>query len=204
MRCDYVSWMRFQGMCAALAQRIRADGFQPDAIIGIARGGYMPARVLADLFGLINLAAIKIEHYQGTRKSRQALIRHPLPDRFAGRRVLLVDDVSDSGDTFAVALDHLRQRGGLGEIRTAVLHHKLTSSYTPDYFAHRVVSWRWIIYPWALTEDLQTLIGAMSPRPATAEEAGRQLRERHGLKIPCRIVAEVLPFVQPRGAVTGR
>ena len=195
MRCDYVSWMQFQRLCAELARRIRADGFKPDAIIGIARGGYMPARVLADLFGLMNLASLKIEHYRGTRKSRQAMIRHLLPEGFTGRRVLLVDDVSDSGDTLDVALDHLRNCSGLGEIRTAVLHHKVTSSYTPDYFAHKVVSWRWIIYPWAVTEDLQTLIGGMSPRPGTAEEAARQLRERHGLKIPRGIVEEVLPFV---------
>ena len=195
MRCDYVSWTQFQRLCAGLARRIRADGFRPDAIIGIARGGYMPARVLADLFGLMNLAALKIEHYRGTHKSRQALIRHPLPEGFAGRRVLLVDDVSDSGDTFDVAMDHLRNCSDLGEIRTAVLHHKVTSSYVPDYFAYKVVTWRWIIYPWAVAEDLQTLIGGMSSRPVSAEEAVRRLRERHGLKIPRSVVEEVLSFL---------
>ena len=68
-RCEYISWNRFYGFCAELHRRIASTGFRPDIIVGIARGGYMPARVLADFFDLMNLAAIKVEHYHGPRKS---------------------------------------------------------------------------------------------------------------------------------------
>lgn len=191
-RCEYVSWQRVYHLCAVLCQRIRTDGFRPDAIIGIARGGYIPARILADFFGVMNLAALKIEHYRGTRKSRQARVTHPLPDAFAGRRVLLVDDVSDSGDTFEAAFRHIADYAGVGEMRTAVLHHKVTSSCVPDYFAHKVIAWRWIIYPWALAEDLTTLVGELGEVPADVDDLAARLRETLGLRIPRTVLAGVL------------
>jgi hypoxanthine phosphoribosyltransferase len=190
-RCEYISWNRFYGFCAELHRRIAAAGFRPDMIVGIARGGYMPARVLADFFDTMNLAAIKVEHYHGPRKSSRAIVRYPLPVDITGQRVLVVDDVSDSGDSFKAALAHLRDCGDAAELRTAVLHHKLTSSYLPDFHAARIVKWRWIVYPWAVTEDLNVLLGKMSDRPASVTEAERFLRERHGLAIPKRVLALV-------------
>ena len=194
-RYEYISWSRFYGLCGELARRIRDDGFEPDAIVGIARGGYAPARVLADLFDTMNLAAMKVEHYHATRKSREAVIRHPLPEGFFGKRVLLVDDVSDSGDTFDAALAHLRTRPGIGEVRTAVLHHKETSTYEPDYYAHRIIAWRWIIYPWALTEDLKSLTADWDSLPATAEDLALRLQRVHGLKVPVRALRTVTGFL---------
>lgn len=186
--CEYVSWNRFYSLCGILHGHIRKVGFQPDLIIGIARGGYMPARVLADFFGLMDLAAVKVEHYHGLRRSPQAIVRHPLVEDITGRRVLVVDDVSDSGDTFDVLFRHLRSNGEPAELRTAVLHHKQTSSYTPDFHARRVVKWRWIIYPWAATEDLRVLLADMTPRPQTVEHARRSLLSRHGLRVPGRVI----------------
>jgi len=190
-RCEYISWNRFYGFCAELHRRIASTGFRPDIIVGIARGGYMPARVLADFFDQMNLAAIKVEHYHGPRKSSRAIVRHPLPVDITGQKVLVVDDVSDSGDSFEAALAHLRGCGDAAELRTAVLHHKLTSSYRPDFHAARIVKWRWIVYPWAVTEDLNVLLDKMPKRPASVTEADRLLREQYGLVIPKRVLALV-------------
>ena len=200
MRCEYVTWQKVYGLCERLCRRILADGFRPDAIVGIARGGYMPARILADFFGVMNLAALKIEHYHGTRKSRQARIAHPLPAAFSGRRVLVVDDVSDSGDTFDLALAHLAGREALGEVRTAVLHHKTTSSRVPDYFAHKVIAWRWIIYPWALAEDLHTLSGELDAVPDDVAALGAKLREVYGLQIPRSVLEGVVECMRGQGS----
>jgi hypoxanthine phosphoribosyltransferase len=198
MRCEYVSWQKVYGLCELLCRRMLADGFRPDAIVGIARGGYTPARILADFFGVMNLAALKVEHYHGTRKSPQARIAHALPEAFGGSRVLLVDDVSDSGDTFDLALAHLAGRDAVGEVRTAVLHHKTTSSRVPDYLAHRVVAWRWIIYPWALAEDLQTLGSQLWEVPDDVAALGRRLHEAYGLRIPRNVLASVLDCMRGR------
>lgn len=189
-RCEYVSWNRFYRLCTVLHGRICSAGFEPEVIVGIARGGYMPARVMADFFGVMDLAAVKIEHYHGPRKSRKAVVRHPLTADITGRRVLVVDDVSDSGDTFEALFAHL-DAAGPSELRTAVLHHKVTSSHAPDFHATRIVRWRWIIYPWALAEDLRVLLDAMSPRPRSLDEAGDALRGIHQLVLPRRILESV-------------
>lgn len=178
-------------LCGRLHGRIVASGFQPQVIVGITRGGYMPARILADFFGLMSLTTIKIEHYHGLKKAPIAIVSEPLATDVAGKRVLLVDDVSDSGDSFDVALAHLQEQGRPSALRTAVLHHKTSSSYQPDFYAQRVIKWRWVIYPWAVVEDLGVLLDDLSPRPRTVSEAERLLRSRHGLRMPRTVLNQI-------------
>jgi hypoxanthine phosphoribosyltransferase len=189
--CEYISWNQYYTLCGELHQRIRDSAFRPDMIVAIARGGYMPGRVLADFFDLMNLAAMKIEHYDRLHKQAEAVVVHPLTADINGKRVLLVDDVSDSGDTFEVALQHLQSQGTPAELRTAVLHHKSTSSYVPDYYARRIVKWRWISYPWAIVEDLTSLLSKATRWPASEAQAAEYLAVEHGLHLPKRIMHEV-------------
>ncbi len=191
-RCELVSWRRFHALARHLARRIHAAGYRPDTIVAIGRGGYMPARILSDFLDVLDLASFKIEHYHTTHKGRRAIVRYPLPCDLGGRRVLLVDDVTDSGDTFSVALDHLAAHGPPLETRTAVLHHKVVSPYRPDFYAQKVVKWRWIIYPWAVAEDVGSFIRTMSPRPADVAEIERRLAAEHGLRLPRRVLQDIL------------
>lgn len=142
----------------------------------------MPARLLSDLLGVFNLAEFKIEHYHGAHKSREALVKHPLNAPVQGQHILLVDDVSDSGDTFNVAFDHLQSLGTPEHIHTAVLHHKVVSSYVPDFYAEKVEQWHWIIYPWAVTEDLATFIAAMPEKTTSLESIANYLQQMHGIQ----------------------
>lgn len=192
VQCEFVSWNRCAGLGLRLARRIMASGYRPTLIVAVGRGGWMPARVLSDRLGQVNLASVKIEHYRAARKGPETIVRYPLPAPVNGERILLVDDVSDSGDTLEVALAHLRGRGAPQSVRTAVLHHKSVSRHTPDYFAARVVKWRWIIYPWAATEDLVSLLRAAGADPGDPARAGEILRRRHGLRIPRALLAETL------------
>jgi len=193
-RCELVSWNRFHALARRLAHLIRASGFRPDMIVAIGRGGYMPARILSDFLDVLDLTSFKIEHYHATRKDRRAVVRYPLNADLGGRRVLLVDDVSDSGDTFALALDHLAACGPPAEVRSAALHHKVVSPYVPDYYAQKVVKWRWIIYPWAVAEDISSIIHAMSPRAADVDEIERRLRANHGIRLPRALLQDILAF----------
>ena len=198
MDYEYIGWNHFYRLCGCLYHRISGTGFEPQLIVAIARGGYPVARVLADFFGSMNLIGLKIEHYHGPKKMRHARVRYPRPLPVAGRRVLLVDDVSDSGDTFEAALAHLAQFGTPAELRTAVLHHKTTSSQVPDYYAQRIVKWRWITYPWAVVEDLTAIAGSMIPVPVGEEELVARLNAETGLRLPQRILGEVAPIVVQR------
>ncbi len=189
--CELISWAGFYRLCIKLTERIKVAGYHPDIIIAIGRGGLMPGRILADLLGLMNFTSFKIEHYRGPHKAVTAQIRYPLPTEVSGLRVLLVDDVSDSGDTFRVALNHVLEHGLPREIRTAVLHHKLTSAFTPDFHAQKIVKWRWVIYPWAVNEDLGNFLQEAVPRPATLEQAASWLKQQHGIQVPRQILETV-------------
>jgi len=195
IRCELVSWERFYNLCRKLVFDIRESGFQPDIIVAIGRGGYVPARILSDYLDIMNLASFKIEHYLGAQKKGVAAIRYSLPEEVEGRRVLLVDDVSDSGDTFSVAHDHVYERIHPDEIKTAVLHHKIVSSYEPDFYAEKVMQWRWIIYPWAVMEDVSGFLDRMQPRPENAEEAREALLRNHDLNIPAAVLNDLFRSV---------
>lgn len=196
MHCELVTWERFHALTRQLAFAIRLAPYHPDLIVAIGRGGYMSARIMSDYLDVFDLTDVKIEHYHVAHKERFARIRYPLAADVSGKRVLLVDDVSDSGDTFEVAIRHLCERGEPAELRTAVLHHKLVSIFTPDFIAEVVREWRWIIYPWAVMEDLRSLLRDMDPPPASIDEFARQLRERHGLKIGAQTLEDI--FAMPR------
>ncbi len=192
MRCELVSWEQFDCLCRRLVSKIRESDFQPDLIIAIGRGGYVPARILSDRLDIMNLTGFKIEHYRGAQKKAAAVIRYSLPAEVEGKRVLLVDDVSDSGDTFVVALAHVRERLQPDAVRTATLHHKIVSSYEPDFYAEKVTEWRWIIYPWAVVEDVSGFLERMQPRPANLKQAKDALRRDYNIIIPDEVLDALL------------
>ncbi len=199
MRCELITWRGFHALCRQLAYQIRESAFQPDVIVGIARGGYMPARLLSDYLGIMNLASFRIEHYRGAQKQPITRVKYPLSADLSGQRVLLVDDISDTGDTFEVALGHLRERGEPKAVRTVVMHHKVTSSFVPDFYAKKVVKWRWIVYPWATMEDLAGIIGTLEPRPTDVPQIMARLERDYGLRLPRQTVVDALTFMEPLG-----
>lgn len=199
-RCEAVSWIRFHRLARDLAFRIRDSGFRPDLILAITRGGYPPARIISDYLDIFDLVGIKVEHYHGTRKERLVRIPYPLTIPIDGRRLLLVDDVSDSGDTFEAVMRHLASQGTPAAIRSATLHHKSSSRFTPDYYAEKVSDWHWIVYPWAMVEDLTSLLRRMEPRPETVEQFAAALLRRHDLRLPRQALADVLDLERERAA----
>jgi len=165
--------------------------FQPEIIVAIGRGGCIPARVICDYLDVFDLDVIKIEHYHGVRKEKTAILRYPLSADITGKRVLLIDDVSDTGDSFDVAIQHLLENGEPEELKTAALHHKTVSSYMPDYYAEIVHEWRWIIYPWAIMEDLRSILENMETPAASIEDYSRYLKRQHQLEVPVQTLEDV-------------
>ena len=187
--CELISWSEVQRLCQHLAVMIRESDYHPDIIVAIGRGGYIPARLLCDHLDMMALTGIKIEHYlAGASRQEQAIIRYPLCTDIRDQQVLVVDDVNDSGDTIELAIQHL-QTFQPREIRTAVMHHKAISNVCVDYFAKKIIKWRWLIYPWAITEDISGFLESLSPE--TVEEAQQLLAEQFGIKIPSQRLKEV-------------
>jgi hypoxanthine phosphoribosyltransferase len=156
----------------------------------------MPARIISDFLHVMNLTSFKLEHYSGTQKSKTVVVRYPLGNGVAGQKVLLVDDVCDTGDTFDVACKHLEDRLQPAEIRTAVLHYKKTSSFIPDFYARRIVKWRWLIYPWAAAEDISEFIRQMEPRPDSLEGIIKNLDRDYGIRVPQKLLRDILTLSQ--------
>jgi hypoxanthine phosphoribosyltransferase len=187
---ELVSWELFYDMARQLAFMIHNDNYRPDIIIAIARGGYTPARILSDYLGVMDMTSFKVKHYQSTEKEAVAVIQHPLAADVSGQKILLVDDVSDTGDTFEVAIDHINDSANPTEVRTAVLHHKTVSKYKPEYFTREVKEWHWITYPWAIMEDMTAFIKKMEPAPTSAEQVAHKLRSEHGIDSPTQILSD--------------
>jgi len=190
MCCELVSWDQFHTLARQLALRVQSSGFKPDMIVAIGRGGYMPARVLSDYLDIYNLSAFKIEHYRAAKKQSEARVRYPLSANVKGLKLLLVDDVTDGGDTFEVAVSHLHERGPPAEIRTAVLHHKIVSSFIPDFYAAKVTEWRWLIYPWAILEDVSGFIRELGLVDASPERMEAEIEAVYGVRISGEILSD--------------
>jgi hypoxanthine phosphoribosyltransferase len=201
MRCELVTWGEVYRLSRRVAESIRDAGFRPDIVIAIARGGYVPARILCDFLGLYNLVSMRIAHYEsGAHITPQARLSSPLSVDVRGLDVLLVDDVSDTGETLALAVEHVRTFVPT-QLRLAVLHHKKVSPVVPDFFARTIATWRWLVYPWAVIEDLSSFVSGMRERPKTAREAVRQLKAQHGIDVPLRTARDVLAALQHQSQV---
>jgi uncharacterized protein len=145
---ERLSWDQFGEASRELARTILADGFEPEVVVAIARGGLLPAGAISYALGVKNCGALNVEFYTGIGTVLDAPeVLPPALDvaYLAGRRVLLVDDVADSGRTLALAVALLRGRGA--EVRSVTVYRKPGSIATPDY------SWRetslWIDFPWS-------------------------------------------------------
>lgn len=184
MDCELISWPEIQHLCHRLTTLIRESGYHPEIVIAIGRGGYVPARLVCDQLDIMALTSIKIEHYlSGSERLKKAAIRYPLCTDIKDLRVLLVDDVNDSGDTLELAMQHLNTFQPR-EIRNAVLHHKTTTRFPVDYCAKKIIRWRWLIYPWSANEDLSNFLQRLSPPPKTLAQAQQLLAEHYNIKVP--------------------
>jgi hypoxanthine phosphoribosyltransferase len=179
--CVFVTWEEQYLLARALAAKVRSSGYRPDLVIAIGRGGYIPARILCDLLSISRLTSVKAEHW-GTpaEKEDRAVIRYPLCIPIEGEKVLIVDDVTDTGESMALVLEYVKALGP-AEVRTAVLQHKEVSGFLPDYYAQVCPVWQWIVYPWALHEDLlgfsRKILAAGPVTPARLKE---ELSSRFG------------------------
>jgi uncharacterized protein len=133
----------FGELSRGLAMRV-GQGYEPDMVVGIARAGVIPAAILASILR-IDFYSMKISRWEGGERVRdRPAILSAAPPQARGRRVILVDEISTSGETFRMALAAVRDVGP-AEIRTASVFVR-PRGYVPDYFALETDST--VIFPW--------------------------------------------------------
>ncbi len=148
-------WDQIYSMLLDLAEKVRDSGYKPQVIVGVSRGGWPPARIMSDLLQNSNLANIKVEFYKdiGVRTEKPRIIQ-PVTSDVTGKRVLVVDDVSDTGHSLRVVVNHLRRKG-VREIKVCTLYFKPQSVFKPDFFAR--VTRKWVIFPWERLEAVDLI-----------------------------------------------
>ena len=202
VRCELLTWGEINRLARRLARLVQTSGYHPDIIIAIARGGYVPARLVCDFLDIYNLTSIRVAHYAaGSHKQQTARLSSPLNIDVHGLRVLIVDDVSDTGDTLQVTLEHVHSFNP-AEVKIGVLHHKIVSDIEPDFYAKKITKWRWLIYPWAITEDLCGFIAAMEPPPKSITEAGERLKIDHGINASQTMLKDAYALLPPASCRT--
>ena len=156
---EWMTWGDLGTAVEELAAAIHSDGWRPDAVLALARGGLPLGGALAYALGVKSMATLNVEFYTGVDKRLdEPLLLPPVPDLTLLRteRLLVVDDVADTGRTLALARDFCAEQGP--DVRTAVLYEKPSSVVRCDFVWRRVD--RWINFPWS------------TPVPVAAAPAG--------------------------------
>ena len=156
VNCKKVTWDEVEAWSKAVSEKIQDSGWLPDTIIAISRGGYVPARLICDRLLIGELLSLQITHWpSAAQMAKEAGVKVPLNCDLGGKRILVVDDISDSGDTIIIAKDHIWTNCRPIEMRVATLQWISESSkVTPDFFAEEVKGWYWYQYPWTRLEDI--------------------------------------------------
>jgi hypoxanthine phosphoribosyltransferase len=143
------SWQEFGDASRELAQQVADSGFDPELVVAIARGGMLLAGSIAYALGVKSCGAMNVEFYTGIgTRLPEPVILPPMLDQehLNGKRVLLVDDVSDSGRTLAMVIQLLEASGA--DVRSVVLYTKPHTVQEAHYTWRR--THKWINFPWSV------------------------------------------------------
>jgi uncharacterized protein len=185
-RCRRATWTDIEQWADRLGERIRDAQAVPDTIVALTRGGWVPGRLLCDRLGVQRLVSLRAQHWGITATpTGAAALTEGLSGPVDGRSVLVVDDITDTGDSLALAVDHVRARGP-GRVESATLLHISGAKHVPTYYAEEIsrAEWAWVVFPWNYWEDLVALAGRAGPPGTDLETIRRTLRERCGLDVP--------------------
>jgi len=147
-------WESIYNILLIMAGNLKQNRVMPEIIVGISRGGWLPARVFSDLLDIPQLTSIRIKFYSEiNQKNKKPVITQPVPLPLHNKRVLLVDDITDSGKSLQLAKTELEKTAD--KIYTLTLYHKPWSCFTPDFYFKETT--KWVIFPWEYHESVKTL-----------------------------------------------
>jgi hypothetical protein len=150
-----LTWDDIVEDCIKLAEEIRNRGVKFDMIVGIARGGWVPSRILSDILDNDEIYTVRVKFYRAIGETAEKpLILHPTQFDVSGRRILLVDDIADTGKSLLAAIEHLKERGA-GELFVVTLVKKPQSKFNPDIFVEETR--KWVIFPWEVYETIRDI-----------------------------------------------
>lgn len=145
---EALSWPGFGEASRELARQVAESGYRPRIILGIARGGLLPAAAIAYALDVKNVFMMSVEFYTGVDERLDfPVMLPPLLNAvdIAGARLLVVDDVADTGGTLKLVQDFCAQH--VADVRCAVLYEKPRSVVKCEYVWRRTA--HWVNFPWS-------------------------------------------------------
>lgn len=166
-----LSWDDIERLCMTLAKEIKRRKVAFDIIVGIARGGWVPARLLSDMLDNDELHTMRVKFYTGIGEvAAKPVILHPTQIDVTGKKVLLVDDIADTGKSLSIAKRHLEERGA-GNIFVVTLIKKPHSEINPDLYVEETDAW--VIFPWEVRETIRLILQKAKSREEAEKELAR-------------------------------
>lgn len=159
---EIMTWQDLGVGARELAHRIVDDGYEADMVLSIARGGLLVGAALGYALGIKNTFAMNVEYYTGIdARLEMPMLLPPVPDLvdFAETRVLIADDVADTGATLALVKEFCE--GKVAEVRCAVLYEKSHTTINCEYVWRRTDSW--ITFPWSAEEPVTRPVASPPP-----------------------------------------
>jgi xanthine phosphoribosyltransferase len=135
---QYYPYESFKNDTRTLLKRLKT--FKPEAIVGIARGGLSLSHALAEGMNIREVETVRTELYDGSAK-REELTLYGECNLVGKQRVLVADDIADSGETLFVVMKHLKERFPEIEFQSATLFYKTSSKYEPDFWINEAHNW---------------------------------------------------------------
>lgn len=155
MEFEVISWEHFYQLTLELVEKVLKSGYVPEVIIGVSRGGLVPLRIFSDEFEETEIGIIRVAFYEDVKKTgSEPKILQDVNADISGRRVLVVDDVADTGRSLETARRHLKDKGAR-EVRVATVYYKPWSTLKPDYYVKKTE--KWIIFPHEIGETIRSL-----------------------------------------------
>jgi len=182
---EIVSWSR------KLARKIKESGYKPDIVIAVARGGYVPARLLCDFLGIENLVSIQSQHWtEAAKMAEKAIIKFEYKLNLKGMKALLVDDIVDTGESLLLAKKFIEKEWKPDELKIAALQWiSPVAKFKPDYYVVEVKEWTWFQYPWTRLEDVTQFLRRMlgeegkTKKEWTYDEIVEKFKEWYGIDV---------------------
>jgi hypoxanthine phosphoribosyltransferase len=173
LKFEIPSWNQIYTSLLNLAEKIRKSGFDPDVIVGVSRGGWLPSRILSDLLENPKLAHITADFYDGVAETKkEPTITQPVSVPVKDKKVLVVDDVADTGESLRTVNSHLKKQGA-SEVKIAAIYYKTWSTTVPDYYLKEAHCW--IIFPWEIKETVRKIIEGFRRDRRIVEDAKEKL-----------------------------
>jgi uncharacterized protein len=195
-RCRRATWTEVDGWADRLAEQVRSARHVPDTLVGLTRGGWVPARMLSDRLGVKRLVSVRAQHWGVTATlDGAAALSEGLSGPITGENVLIVDDITDTGESLQLALEHVRAAGP-ARVETATFLHIPRSKVVPTYFAEEIPrdAWVWVVFPWNYWEDLVALAQKAAEVTPGLDPIRTTLRERCGLDVPRSDLERIAPY----------